>query len=45
VKSGSGNLVTCRGLLLFVLPDSSSNQSSNFAENPSYTYDSYYTMF
>jgi hypothetical protein len=32
VKSGSGNLVTaCRDLLLFVLPNSSSNQPSNFA--------------
>ena len=32
VKSGSGNLVTaCHDLLLFVLPNSSSNQPSNFA--------------
>ena len=32
MKSGSGNLVTaCHGLLLFVLRNSSSNQSSNFA--------------
>jgi hypothetical protein len=32
VKSGSGNLVTaCHDLLLFVSPNSSSNQPSNFA--------------
>eukprot|EP01046_Picozoa_sp_COSAG06_P020712 COSAG06_NODE_1526_length_9195_cov_12.000330_2_plen_99_part_00 len=32
MKSGSGNLVTaCHDLLLFVLPNSSSNQPSNFA--------------
>eukprot|EP01046_Picozoa_sp_COSAG06_P005505 COSAG06_NODE_246_length_19169_cov_28.627950_13_plen_131_part_00 len=32
VKSGSGNLVTaCHDLLIFVLPNSSSNQPSNFA--------------